>query len=67
LKELRFGAGDNNTYTFTSLTPWTNYSVTICGGIIDEIPVNESTCTCGGPRYIPGGPVFQHTLPEGIF
>lgn len=26
--------------------------------------VNKSLCTCGGPKYIEGWPVFQRTLPE---
>ncbi|XP_078360047.1 uncharacterized protein LOC144644437 isoform X3 [Oculina patagonica] len=60
--------GNGNSHSFTDLSPWSNYSVTICSGVpsvpMTSIPVNDTTCTCGNDYYLPGGPVFSHTLPE---
>ncbi|KAL9985061.1 hypothetical protein ACROYT_G007421 [Oculina patagonica] len=64
VKEI-YGNGKVNSYSFTDLSPWSNYSVTICSGPhMSYIPVNDTTCTCGDDYHLPGGPVFNHTLPE---
>ena len=53
-------------HTFTDLTPWWKYSVTICGGLqLLRISVNKAACTCGDDHHIPGRPVLNCTLPEG--
>ncbi|KAL9985053.1 hypothetical protein ACROYT_G007410 [Oculina patagonica] len=60
-----YGNGKVNSHSFTDLSPWSNYSVTICSGLnMAYIPVNDTTCTCGDDHHLPGGPVFNHTLPE---
>ena len=67
LKILLQGRNGTNSYTFRDLMSWANYSVTICSGMSPRTPpANESSCTCGGLKYVPGGPVFQRTLPEGM-
>ncbi|KAL9985058.1 hypothetical protein ACROYT_G007416 [Oculina patagonica] len=54
-----------NIWKYTDLSPWSHYSVTICSGLnVAYIPVNDTTCTCGDDYHLPGGPVFNHTLPE---
>ena len=53
-------------FNFTNLNPWSNYSVTICAGLqLMRIKVNTAVCTCGNDHHMPGGPIFNHTLPEG--
>ncbi|XP_078360066.1 uncharacterized protein LOC144644448 isoform X2 [Oculina patagonica] len=61
----QFANGCMNSYNFADLSPWSNYSVTICCGLSKKkIPVNDTTCTCGDDYHLPGGPAFNHTLPE---
>ena len=55
-------------HNFTNLNPWWKYSVTICGALqMLNIVKSTSPCTCGDDHHIQGGPVFNHTLPEGTY